>query len=74
MSRKAGASVRQSSLAAGQRIGAVRSDLPTGLLIAVITGMGEAMDTWLITQQPHDGELAPLITALIGMIRRAIQP
>ena len=40
------------ALAAGQRIGAVRTDLPSGLLIAVVAGMGQAMDTWLLTQPP----------------------
>jgi hypothetical protein len=39
-------------LTAGQASGAVRTDLPSGLLIAVALGMGRAMDTWLLTQPP----------------------
>ncbi len=60
-------------LAAGQAGGAVRTDLPSGLLIAVAMGMGRAMDTWLMTQPPDDA-LPPLIGALVGMLRRALQP
>ena len=41
----------EQALAAGQSAGAVRTDLPSGLL-TVVFGMGQAMDTWLITQQP----------------------
>ena len=61
-------------LAAGQGLGAVRTDLPSGLLITIVTGMGQAMDTWMLTQQPADTELPGLISALVGMIRRALKP
>jgi AcrR family transcriptional regulator len=61
-------------LVSGQRNGAVRTDLPSGLLIAVAAGMGQAMDTWLLTQPPDTPDLPRLINALIGMIRRALQP
>lgn len=61
-------------LGAGQRIGAVRTDLPSGLLIAVAAGMGQAMDTWLLTQSSEAADLPRLINALIGMIRRALEP
>lgn len=61
-------------LTAGQAIGAVRTDLPPGLLIAVVVGMGQAMDTWLLTQQLDDADLPPLIGHLIAMIRRAVEP
>jgi hypothetical protein len=36
-------------LTAGQAIGAVRTDLPPDLLIAVVASMGQAMDTWMLT-------------------------
>ncbi len=61
-------------LATGQRIGAVRTDLPAGLLIAVAGGMGQAMDTWVLTQSVGAAELPELTKALIGMLRRALQP
>src|SRR5690242_4090561 len=61
-------------LAMGQAAGAVRDDLPTGLLIAVVLGMGRAMDLWLMTQQPDATALPELDGALTGMIRRALQP
>jgi AcrR family transcriptional regulator len=62
------------ALAVGQRIGAVRTDLPSGLLIAVVFGMGQAMDSWLITQQPDQKDLPRLIGTLIDMIRGAVKP
>ncbi len=61
-------------LTAGQASGAVRTDLPSGLLIAVTLGMGQAMDTWLMTQQPDHDDLPPLISTLVGILRRALQP
>lgn len=62
----------QEAVAAGQQIGAVRTDLPTGLLIAVAAGMGQAMDTWLLSQTPDPAQIPSLITALIEMIQRAL--
>jgi AcrR family transcriptional regulator len=62
------------TLAAGQRAGAVRSDLPAGLLIAVVAGMGQAMDTWLLTQQPEAEDLPRLIGQLIDLMRGALDP
>lgn len=64
----------EQALAAGQRVGAVRCDLPSALLIAVVVGMGEAMDTWLMTQQLDQDDLPRLIGALIDMIRGAVKP
>lgn len=62
------------ALAAGQRASAVRTDLPPALLIAVVSGMGQAMDTWLLVEEPDRDELPQLIGALIEMIRGAVQP
>jgi AcrR family transcriptional regulator len=62
------------TLTAGQRAGAVRNDLPPGLLIAVVVGMGQAMDIWLITRQPDAETLPQLTHALVDMIRGALQP
>jgi hypothetical protein len=36
--------------------------------------MGQSMDTWLLTQPPDATDLPPLISALVGMIRRALEP
>jgi AcrR family transcriptional regulator len=60
-------------LAAGQSCGAVRTDLPTGLLIAVAVAMGRAMDMWLMTRPPDD-TAPPPISALVGILRRALEP
>ena len=48
--------------------------MPSGLLIAVAVGMGQAMDTWLLAQSTDAADLPRLISALVGMIRRALQP
>ena len=64
----------EEALDAGQRIGAVRTDLPAGLLIAVVVGMGQAMDTWLVTRDPDAEALPPLVHALLDMIRGALRP
>lgn len=60
------------TLDAGQRVGAVRTDLPADLLIAVALGMGQAMDTWLIVRPRSDTALAADVHALIDMMRRAL--
>jgi AcrR family transcriptional regulator len=62
------------TLAVGQRAGAVRRDLPSALLIAVVLGMGQAMDTWLITQQPSQDDLPRLTRVMIDMMRGALSP
>jgi AcrR family transcriptional regulator len=62
------------ALAAGQRARAVRRDVPAGLLIAVVFGMGQAMDMWLMTQELDEKTLRKLIPVFIGMIRKALSP
>jgi AcrR family transcriptional regulator len=62
------------TVAAGQTVGAVRTDLPEELLIAVALGMGQAIDTWLITQDSAGPDLADAVHVVIGMMRRALQP
>jgi len=62
------------TLATGQAIGAVRTDLPPGLIIALAMGMGKAMDTWLITSPPDDEGLENAVRALMSTMRRALQP
>jgi AcrR family transcriptional regulator len=62
-------------LTAGQTVGAVRTDLPSGLLIAVVAGMGQAMDIWMLTQQFDSEEsLQQLVPVLVDMIRGALKP
>ncbi len=61
-------------LTTGQAVGAIRTDLPPGLLIAVTLGMGRAMDMWLMTQPPDHDALPPLISTLVEMLRRALRP
>ncbi|WP_417563079.1 TetR/AcrR family transcriptional regulator [Microbacterium sp.] len=77
--REAKADVEQTTLPwlrktvdVGQRIGAIRTDLPADFLIAVALGMGQAMDTWLIIQALTEPELAAGVHSLIDMMRRAL--
>ncbi len=58
----------------GQRARAVRKDVPASLLIAVVFGMGQAMDSWLLTQELGTAKVRKLVRLLIGMIRRALAP
>ncbi|GAA4345167.1 TetR/AcrR family transcriptional regulator [Microbacterium rhizosphaerae] len=62
----------EQTVAAGQRIGAIRTDLPADFLIAIALGMGQAMDTWLIIRPFAETELGEAIHALIDMMRRAL--
>jgi AcrR family transcriptional regulator len=64
----------EQALVAGQRMRAVRKDVPARLLIAVVFGMGQAMDTWLLTQELDPTKVRKLVRIFIGMIRRALEP
>ena len=41
------------ALAAGQEIGAIRTDIPDALLLAVITAIGRVIDSWVIAEAPN---------------------
>jgi len=62
------------TLAAGQAVGAVRTDIPADLIIALARGMGQAIDTWLITRPPDEGELENAVHVLMSTMRRALEP
>ena len=64
----------EQALVVGQRARAVRKDVPASLLIAVVFGMGQAMDTWLLTQELDIKKVRKLVRIFIGMIRRALAP
>jgi hypothetical protein len=64
----------EQALAVGQRARAVRKDVPARLLIAVVFGMGQAMDTWLLTQDLDTTKVRKLVRIFIGMIRRTLKP
>jgi len=64
----------EQALAAGQRARAVRKDVPPKLLIGVVFGMGQAMDTWLLTQELDTAKVRKQVRMFIGMIRRALAP
>jgi AcrR family transcriptional regulator len=64
----------EQALSVGQRARAVRKDVPAGLLIAVVFGMGQAMDSWLLTQELEPRKVRKLVGVFIGMLRRALEP
>ena len=64
----------EQAVASGQRAGAIRSDVPSDLLITVVMGMGQAMDVWLMNRQPDQDDLPSLISVLIEMMRGAARP
>jgi AcrR family transcriptional regulator len=64
----------EQALAVGQRIRAVRKDVPPTLLISVVLAMGQAMDTWLVTQQLDAKALAKWVPMFIGMFRKTLSP
>ncbi|MFC5503496.1 TetR/AcrR family transcriptional regulator [Lysinimonas soli] len=62
------------TLAVGQEIGAVRTDLPTDLLLALVMSLGQVIDIWLIRQPPASADLDRTVRTLIDVIRRAVAP
>ncbi len=62
------------TIAVGQRVLAVRKDVPKGLLVAVVFAIGQAADGWIMTQQPDAKGLRKLVRLSLGMIRRALEP
>jgi AcrR family transcriptional regulator len=62
------------ALAVGQRARAVRKDVPSELLIAVVFGMGQAMDTWLLREELDTVNVRKVVRIFIGMIRRVLAP
>lgn len=62
------------TLAVGQRIGAVRTDVPDDLILAVVVSMGQALDMWLIKNAEQGAEVADLVGPTLAMLRRAVAP
>lgn len=62
------------ALAVGQRVRAVRKDVPSELLIAVVFGMGQSMDTWLLRQELDTVNVRKVVRIFIGMMRRVLAP
>ncbi len=64
----------EAALVAGQRARAIRDDLPLSLLIAVVFGMGQAMDVWLLNQQLDDEGLREMVRVFVDMMKKALAP
>ena len=60
----------------GQRVGAVRTDLPDSLLVSLVMGLGEAHDIWLAEHidSLEEGELDRLMPVMVDLYRRLLSP
>jgi len=60
----------------GQRVGAVRTDLPVEFLAHLLTGVGEAVDRWLLARAEQLGpsELAGLPDLCVDLFARLAAP
>ena len=65
------------SLARGQQLGVVRTDLPESLLIDSVMGLGEAMDRWMVEHWEEFGDAegqGVMVTQSIDLFRRLLDP
>lgn len=60
----------------GQQVGAVRCDLPLEFLAHLLTGVGEAIDRWLLSRLDQQGpaELAATPDLVVDLFARLVQP
>ncbi len=60
----------------GQRVGAIRTDLPTELLVALIVAMDGAWDGWFLENldMRPAAELKRIATRLVAAVRRLLEP
>lgn len=63
-------------LRSGQAVGAVRTDLPLDFLAHLLTGLGEALDRWLLARPdpPGPDELAGLPDLVVDLFARLVAP
>lgn len=66
-------------LAVGQAHGAVRTDLPMALLVALCMGLGESMDRFTLATMPADAKGLPEVDPAylemsVDLFRRLLQP
>ncbi len=60
----------------GQPVGAVRTDLPVGLLVSIVIGMGQGMDLWFADhlETLQADQLLELNAKLVALFRRVMAP
>jgi AcrR family transcriptional regulator len=63
-------------LALGQKVGAVRTDLPQDLLVSVAMKLGEGVDLWTMDHLDEISEQDPqdLMNMVMGLFRRLVTP
>jgi hypothetical protein len=64
------------TLARGRELGVVRGDLPPDLLLALVTGIDNAADQWLIDHWPHldADEREKAVAQIFDVLRRVLAP
>lgn len=74
--RRLAQSFMEAFVAQGQALGAVRDDLPDGLLIRILTSLEEAVDLWLADHlgARSSAELDGLAKTITGLYRRVVEP
>ena len=58
----------------GQRVGAVRSDLPPGLLEAAANGLGHGVDAWYLSHLDPDDDPRDVANLTVDLMRRLCAP
>jgi len=60
----------------GQEVGAVRSDMPAGLMQALLVGADEAGDRWFVDNwdRLEEGEIERLFEEVVAIFRRMLEP
>lgn len=74
--RERGREVTASELALGQRVGAVRHDLPQNLLVGLAMATSQGVYGWMAEQlrMLPESELEPVARALVRVYRRLLEP
>ena len=58
----------------GREVGAVRSDLPPGMLEAAATGLGEGLDAWYLANLDPDDDPQHVADVTVDLMRRLCAP
>lgn len=62
------------TLGAGQAVGAVRTDIPDALILAVSVAIGRVIDSWVVVEASDPDDRTDAVRSVVGVLRRAIQP
>jgi len=74
--RRTGRTYIENFIAAGQAVGAIRDDLPEGLLTSILMSLEEGIDGWLVDHVAgrDDDELSEIASMMTALYRRVAAP